>query len=614
MREDHNWPERDPERVLSPLADCRTEELPPVTETLAVELLDTCPAPPARPSKSKRTLGFLLMGIGGFLALGVILYTVDLILSVGHVPRGVVVAGVEVGGMARPDAEATLRSQLQVRLAQPVPVLAGDVRAGLDPVSSGLRVDWASTLAQAGSQPLDPFERIRSLFTRREVGVVTRTDPDELNRAVSGLAAERLNHPPTEGGIGFRPIPGTDGGVEPYPIEPRAGQTVTDIRAAANLVKARWLDSSGVQVPVDLTPVKATSEGVHRALEEVVAPAVAKPVTVRGDGAEAVLRPDSIASALRFTPQDSGELAVTLETAELRPILRPRLAATERTGRDAQIVLSGGAPSVLPAEEGRRIDWPGTLGGLMAVLRQPNGRELPVRYQTSKPKLSTDDANALNVREVVGEFTTTGLDGPAAANVRAMTDKVNGALVRPGETFSLLARIGGFGQGFLPAPVNEDGTGPVVPGGGSSQFASTLYNAVYFAGLTDAGHTEHTSYLDRYPPGRDAIVVRDDGSPVDLKFTNTLSSGVVIQAEASGATVTVRLWGAKQYRVVGNVGPSEQVTPPPLENQPPGCRLSAGVSGFTVSDTRVLYDLSSGAEVRRDTRTVHYQPRPATYC
>ncbi|TVT51612.1 vanomycin resistance protein VanB [Amycolatopsis rhizosphaerae] len=613
MREDDNWPEGNLERV--PFAECRTEEFPPVTEeALAGELLDTRTAPPAGPSKGKRYLGFALMGIGGFLVVGAILYTIDLVLSAGHVPRGVAVAGVEVGGMARADAETKLRRELGPRLAQPVPVLAGDVRAALDPVSSGLKVDWTSTLAQAGSQPLDPLDRIRSFFVRRDVGVITKTDPDELNKAVSALAADALNHPPTEGGIGFRPIAGTDGGVAPYAIEPRPGQTVTDIRGAANLVKARWLDKTGVRVPVESIPVKATSEGVHRALEEVAVPAVAKPLTVRGDGAEAVLRPDSIASALRFTAQDGGELAVTLETAKLQQILQPRLAPTERPGRDAQIVFPSGVPFVQPSEDGRRIDWPGTFGGLKAVLYQQNGRELPVRYLTSKPKLSTDDATALNVKEVVGEFTTIGLDGPAAANVQAMAAKVNGALVRPGETFSLLARIGGFGQGFVPAPVDEDGSGRTVPGGGSSQFASTLYNALYFAGLTDAGHAEHTSYIDRYPPGRDAILLRDDGSPVDLKFTDNLASGVVIQAEASGSAVTVRLWGTRQYRVVGNTGPSEEVTPPTLENQPPGCRISAGVSGFTVTDTRVLYDLATGGEVRRDTRTVRYAPRPATYC
>jgi vancomycin resistance protein YoaR len=154
----------------------------------------------------------------------------------------------------------------------------------------------------------------------------------------------------------------------------------------------------------------------------------------------------------------------------------------------------------------------------------------------------------------------------------------------------------------------------VVTGGGTSQFATTLYNAEYFAGLADAGHTEHAFYLDRYPPGRDAKAVQDDGSAVDLKFTDSLASGVAIQAYASGSTVTVRIWGTKQYRVESGTGPRTGLIPPPIEPGPPGCQPSAGQLGFSTTDTRVLYDLASGNEVRRDTRTVRYAPKPFVFC
>ncbi|HVW44386.1 MAG TPA: VanW family protein [Amycolatopsis sp.] len=620
MRDDHYWPnwDGDVDQPTERIAGARPstdflagEPLNAAEHTLAGELLDTGevarrPAPPG-----KRVLGKILMVTGGVLVLGVILYAVDLMLSVGDVPRGVVVAGVDVGGMSRADAEAKLRRELEPRLTAPVPVIAGDVRTTLDPVSSGLGLDWASTIAQAGHQPLDPVDRIKSFFSKRQVDVVTTTDADLLNQSIGKLGADRLNHPPTEGSIGFR----TAGGVvTAYAVEPRAGQTLTDVRGAAGLVKARWLDKTGVQLPMEFAPVKATSAGVHAALDRIVTPAIAKPVVVHGNGADATLQPAAIAGAMQFTAQDGGSLEVRLVPEKLRQVLQPQLVTTEKPGKDAQIVLDTGAPTVVPSQDASTVDWGGTFKPLMDVLAKPDGREITARYQTSRPKRTTEDANGLGVKEVVGEFTTGGLSGPAAQNVQAMAAKVNGALVKPGETFSLISRVGSLGGGFVAAPVNEDGTGPVVTGGGSSQLATTLYNAAYLAGLADAGHTEHAYYLDRYPAARDAISMRDDGSMADLRFTDNLAGGVVIQAFSSGSTVTVRLWGTKQYRVESDSGHRQDVTPPSLQPAPPGCTPSPGRFGFTATDTRVVYDLVSGAEVRRDSRTAHYAPQPVVFC
>jgi len=614
VREDHYWPDWDSDSIkpaqqprLAPLSD----------DGLATEILAGGVVSPGAPSHGKRVLGRVLMATGGVIAFAAILYTIDLISSAGDVPRGVVVAGVDVGGMSHADAEAKLRQELEPRLTQPVPVTAGDVQAMLDPVTSGLGLDWPATLARAGHQPLDPFTRITSFFVKRQVDVATKTDDEALNQAVSQFATATLNHPPTEGGIGFRSIPGSDGGVSAYPIEPRDGQTLNDIRAAANLLKARWLDKTGVRLVVDFTPVKATSAGVHAALDELVTPAVARPVSVHGNGADARLKPDAIAAAMRFAAQDNGTLQVAMDPAKLVENLQPQLATTEQVGKDAQIVFTDAGPTVQPSEDARKIDWNATFTPLMALLIRPEGRDLVVQYQTAHPAITTDDANGLGIKEVVGEFTTGQLSGAAAVNVRAMADKVNGAVVRPGQTFSLDTRTGPRtrAQGFVPAPLNEDGTGPMVDAGGISQFTTTLYNAAYFAGLTDAGHTEHPYYLDRYPAGRDAISLRADGSGVDLRFTDSLTSGLVIQAISSGPTVTVRIWGTRQFRVESASSGWRDVVGPQIEHgSGAGCQPSSGEPGFTTTDTRVRYDLATGAQVGVDTRVVRYDPKPIVFC
>lgn len=617
----HGSPDREPWDAWAtapvPRAGSTSGHLVPSGNALADEILDVGRPRRLDRSRAKLLLGRAMMIAGGLIAVTAVLYTIDLMANAGKVPRGVVVDGVDVGGLSRADAEAKLRRELEPRLYRPIPVSAGDVQTTLDPAASGLSLDWRTTLARAGHQSLDPVIRIESFFARHEVPVATDVDDDALDRAVSRLVADQLDHPPVEGDITFQPIPGTDGEVTPHAVEPRDGQEVSDVKAAVALVKQHWLDEGGIHLDVGVTPVLATSEGVHDTLDQVVAPAVARPVVAHGGGADALLKPDAIAAAMRFAPRAGGSLQMSLDAAKLQDALRPQLAGTEKPGKDAEIDFTGVVPAIRPSVDARAIDWASTFNPLMAVLARPDGRDLTVRYRTARPGLTTEDATGLGIREVVAEFTTGSLSGVMAANVATAAGKVNGMIIRPGQTFSLTGRTGPLTQtaGFAPAPMNEDGSGPLVIGGGLSQLASTLYNAAYLAGLTDAGHTEHGYYVDRYPPGRDAEAFHDDGSVADLRFTDSLVSGMAIQAYVSGDNLTVRIWGAKRYRVEDMTsGWQDVVLPPVQQDSGPACRPSDGEPGFTITDVRIRYDVVTGADAGRDTRSVRYAPKPAVSC
>ncbi|PXY31551.1 VanW family protein [Prauserella muralis] len=621
MREEHYWPEWDSdpaERKAAPQAFSafpRTDDDELVDELLRPDVVRT--PPPTSSTRMRRGIGraFLLAGVAAVLF--VVLYVTDLMVSLGDVPRGVSVAGVEVGGLSHSEAESRLRAELGPRLSEPIAVRAGDVRAQLSPEDAGLGLDWDGTLAQAGNQPLNPLTRVTSFFTSREVGVVTTSDDQQLRETLTGLADDEINHDVTEGDIGFHTLAGSGGTVRPYAVQPRQGQRLTDLDAAMAIVKDGWLGNGALELPVDVTPARATAEGVRRTLEGTVRPMVSGPIQVRGKDRDVVLRPADIADALRFTPRDDGALRVTLERGRLQDVLRPALSSTEQDPVSARITFAGGRPSIEPSKPGRQIDWERTFAPFVEIAGRTEDRELPVVYSTRTPDVTTKQARDLGIREVIGEFTTGGLSGAAAHNVATMAAAVNGALVRPGETFSLDGHTGArtSSQGYVEAPVGEDGSGRSVIGGGVSQFTTTLYNAAYFAGLKDAGHTPHRHYVDRYPLGRDAISLREDGSSVDLAFTNDLPKGVAVQASAEGSTVTVRIWGTKRYRVESSTGRRSDLRPAPVElERGPGCTPSQGALGFTVADTRTLYDVRTGRQVRTETREVTYEPRPAVLC
>ncbi|MDQ3887149.1 MAG: VanW family protein, partial [Actinomycetota bacterium] len=554
------------------------------------------------PRPSLRRGALIATVVLGLLAL---VYGIDLVSSRGEVPRGVTVAGVPVGGLERAAAEQRLREELEPRLTQPVPVRAGTAQTTLDPSTAGLALDWPATLDQAGDQPLNPWTRLMSLFTSREVGVATADDREQLVGALEALRPQ-TDRPPAEGTIRFE-------GTTPVPVDPVPGQNL-DVPGATEAMLAGWASDRPVTLPVHVIPVSTTPEGIRIALTELAEPAVSAPVTITGDGANALLKPEVIATALRFAPDGNGGLTVTVDGPIVINALAPQLAGTEVRGRDAQIVFQGSTPTVIPSVDGHSIDWPKSLEPLLKVLTRTEDRTLPALYVDQPAKFTTEEANQIDAGQVISSFTTGGFAADSGQNIRRVAEQVNGTVVEPGETFSLNRTTGprSAANGYIEAGIIEDGRPTRGIGGGVSQFATTLYNASYFAGMVDVEHKEHSYYISRYPVGREATVFE---GAIDLKFRNDGRAPVLIQTMWTPSDITVRFLGSKQYDVESITGPRTNFTEPhrqTISGEP--CTPSSGSPGFTVTDTRVLRDPATGAEVDRQTRRVTYEPQPIIVC
>jgi vancomycin resistance protein YoaR len=557
---------------------------------------------PADGKRKLRRTGFIVAAVFGVL---VVLYGVDLLLSSGNVPRGVTVAGVAVGGQSQEDAERVLRDEIEPRLTEPVQMRAGDVDVTLEPDAAGMAIDWAGTLSQAGDQPLNPITRLTSFFSTTEVGVVTRADDAALDAAVEGLRPQ-TDREPAEGGVRFE-------GVNPVPIQPLDGQKL-DAAGAREALLGNWATGDVVELPV-----KTTEEGVQKAIDEIATPAVSAPVVVKGEGKDATVEPAAIAAALIFEPDGKGGLTAKIDPNKFIEAAQPQLAETEVEGKDAEIVFSSGAPTVEPSVDGKGIDWEKSLVPLLDVLKKTEGREVVATYAPKPAEVTTEAANALGIKEVISEFTTRNFASDSGINIRTAAADVNGAIVRPGETFSLNGHTGvrNAAKGYVEAGIIENGAPGRGMAGGVSQFATTLYNASYFAGMTDVEHKEHSFYISRYPEGREATVFLypDGTSAIDLKFKNDTETGVAIQTIWTSSSITVKLWGTKTYDVESVTSGRTNLTNPqerpgPAEN----CKAGNGSQGFTVTDTRIVRNAATGEEVSRKTRTVKYNPVPKIIC
>jgi vancomycin resistance protein YoaR len=133
------------------------------------------------------------------------------------------------------------------------------------------------------------------------------------------------------------------------------------------------------------------------------------------------------------------------------------------------------------------------------------------------------------------------------------------------------------------APAIDEGKLVQQVGGGVSQFSTTLYNAIWFAGLPSLTHQPHSQYIGRYPPGREATL---DWRSIDNVFRNTTSTPIVIRTSYTGTSLTVALYGhTGDRRVVSTTGP-----------------YSPSADGFSVSVTRKVY---AGRKLT-GTKTTHW--------
>ncbi len=150
----------------------------------------------------------------------------------------------------------------------------------------------------------------------------------------------------------------------------------------------------------------------------------------------------------------------------------------------------------------------------------------------------------------LGSFTTyynACSDPCRVTNIHLIADKVDNTVVQPGEIFSVndIVGIRKASDGYVPAGAIIGGVvvccdNPTNIGGGTSQFATTIYNAGFFAGLEDIYHKPHSIWFSRYPMGREATL----GFPgPDVKFRNDTDYPIIIDTSYTSTSVSVSILG-----------------------------------------------------------------------
>jgi len=536
------------------------------------------------------------------------------------IPGDTTVLGIPLGGLSEADAKAKLEAGLKDRLTAPIKFSAGDSATtySVNPVEAGLSLDYAATVEQAGAgRSLAPARIWRALTGGSAVEPVVAKDETKLKAAIEKLA-QQVNRPATEGTITFE-------GTKPVSHKPAEGLELDAAKATDVVVKAYPGGADAADLPVQVTQPQAGSDAISKAISEYAEPAMSGPIRLTVGDKSVSLSPSELAPALTVTVKD-GKVTPSLNAKLLEPLFQKRFKALETLPKDATFEIAGGKPKVVPAVDGMVVDRAKVVPAILSVLPKPSGeRKASVGLANTKAKVTTEQVEALGIKEVMGEFTTEFPHAPYRnTNIGTAARKINGTLLKAGETFSLNKIVGERTKenGFTEGNIISGGKFVLDLGGGVSQSATTTFNAAFFAGLKDVEHKAHSVYITRYPIGREATVA---WPTVDLKFLNDSGHGIYIQTiftaskPGSQGRITVKIWGTKVYEIKARAsGKSNNRAPGLVYSQEPDCRPQAPTAGFDITIFRDFY--KNGAKVKTEQFTTHYNaaddircgPKPGT--
>ena len=525
------------------------------------------------------------------------------------VPRGTSVVGVDIGGLSERSAVERLERELGPRAAQPLQVRVQGREVTLEPAEAGLSLDSRATVDAALQGGFGFTSVFSAVFGGREITPQVRIDETRF-AATLGQINKRIGTSVREGAVKFR-------GTTPETVLPQPG-TGLDARAAAGPIKAAFLavlEGKSTIPELQTSPLKpkADANEIRRVAAGPAQVAMSGPVALVVDGERITVAPRSFAPYLVFAPDQAGRVSPRVDGPGLARELGTRLRALERPARDATFDVKSGKLALVPSVVGRAVDARALGDAVAGAVLRPQGREVTLPMTVDKPRVATDQARNLGIKQKISSFTTRHpCCAPRVKNIHTIAGILDGYIVRPGETFSLNGIVGNRDKPrrIVEAPMILNGRYVDDVGGGISQFATTMFNAVFFGGLQDVQHTPHSYYISRYPAGRESTV---SFPQPDFRWRNDSPYGVLVDTAYTDTSVTVSFWSTKRYEIESKRSGKYAIKSFESKTESgPKCIPMPGAEGFQIDVWRIFKQ--NGKEVRRQKFHTTYEAEPRITC
>jgi vancomycin resistance protein YoaR len=466
--------------------------------------------------------------------------------------EGTTIAGVDVGGLTKGQAIDRLEARFEDVAAVPVAFVASSEQFSLAANQLGVQPDWAGAVdiarrSAGGFGPIRGFRRLRARIFGAEVLPRLSASDGALEYALDRIAAG-VDGEPRSASLRRR-------GVQVVVVPGRTGAELERDAAARAIVRTLGtLERPAGQVPLPVAivrpPVTADMLTVSARRARI---AFSAPVFLKGASTSFRLTPTRLARLVDLPRDGDTKLAIAGPAADT--YFRNLSSRVGRAARDASFYASGERVSVIPARNGIELNVPATAGALLRAATRPANRVARLELVRSAPELSTKEALAMGIdTRMAGYRTYYSGTADRITNLQLGVRGLDGTLVEPGGTFSLNDAIGErtAERGFRPAPVIIGNEFAEEVGGGTSQVATTVFNAAWEAGLEITERHPHSLYISRYQLGRDATVYWPS---LDLKFLNDTTGWVLVKGYAESDAIHVVIYGSERRRVESSATP-----------------------------------------------------------
>lgn len=266
-----------------------------------------------------------------------------------------------------------------------------------------------------------------------------------------------------------------------------------------------------------------------------------------------------------------GEVYVSFDEDKINTQLQKDSTAFNTPAKDAKFTISNGQITLQSSSEvGREVILDQASKMVVSELEKNESKRIVLPSRDQQPSVSgqtASDIAKLGIKELIATGTTDFRKSPQNRihNIQTGVQYISGAIIKPGDEFSTIGRLGSIDQsgGYLPELVIKENKTIPEYGGGLCQVSTTLFRATMNAGLQITARQNHSYRVSYYEPpiGMDATIY----SPApDFKFVNNTSGYILLYGHIEGTKITFDIYGTKDDRQVEITTPvMYDVTEPP---------------------------------------------------
>ena len=469
---------------------------------------------------------------------------IDSSLNSGNVARNVTIAGADVGGLDRDELGATLNDIAAGYADTAVTIRTDDGVVQTTAGVVGLELDPEATADQVmgvgrGNVFGRPFSWLGGLFGSRRAEAAVRLgsgDPDELARLVNAGQPEPVE--PSIAVVDDEVVLISGESVEMFDLATVRDDVLDAARAGTDPIQVQ----AGA---IEVFPLVSDDE--LRPFADELSEKTAGGIVVQADGESRRIDPAVVRSWMVF------DLASATPALSLDPVL-VQASLAEAFGRVADLDTQRDLITVV---NGRvRLDRSSATACCAAdsnerILEALQAREAAVELELGGVSgTEREILEELGIIELVGEATTPHRCCESrVTNIQLFADLMTGVILDPDESISLNEFVGPrtAEKGFVESGVIYLGRLQTDIGGGISQFATTIFQAMFFGGIDIDAYQAHTLWFSRYADfeGRQGIESTISFPQPDVQFTNNTPYPLLIWPTYTDTSLTVSLYSTK---------------------------------------------------------------------